>query len=224
MKRTEASPSGINVAGRAGVKMEAPMKKWFAVACLAVLASAMSSRAQSGRGDEVSAVIAAARSQIGRTTIYDGRYQRIAYPGGDIPLERGVCTDVIIRAFRAAGYDLQVLVHEDMEAAFDRYPKAWGLTRPDPNIDHRRVPNLATYFRRHGRSLATATDPAAYAPGDIVVWRLPSGVPHIGLVSSSFASGTARPLVIHNIGEGTREEDVLFAYTITDHYRFLRTS
>jgi uncharacterized protein YijF (DUF1287 family) len=187
-----------------------------------LMAAAVASLAQSARRDEVAAVIAAARSQIGRTTIYDGRYRKIAYPGGDIPMERGVCTDVLIRAFRAAGYDLQLLVHEDMEAAFDRYPKAWGLSRPDPNIDHRRVPNLATYFKRNGKTLAPSTHPADYAAGDIVVWRLSSGVPHIGLVSSAFVPGTSRPLVIHNIGAGTREEDVLFAYAITGHYRFLR--
>jgi uncharacterized protein YijF (DUF1287 family) len=199
------------------------MTRRCAILCVVALAaSAVASLSQSEGRNEVAVVIAAARSQIGKTIIYDGSYRKIDYPGGDIPIERGVCTDVLIRAFRAAGYDLQLLVHEDMAAAFDSYPKAWGLSRPDPNIDHRRVPNLATYFRRHGRTLAPSTHPADYVAGDIVVWRLSSGVPHIGLVSSAFAHGGARPLMIHNIGAGTREEDVLFAYAITGHYRFLR--
>ncbi len=166
-------------------------------------------------------VVAAARAQIGKTVLYDGSYRRLAYPGGDVPLERGVCTDVLVRAFRAAGADLQVLVHEDMKTAFDRYPKAWGLTAPDANIDHRRVPNLVVFFRRHAVVLPADDDPSHYAPGDIVAWRLASGVPHIGLVSDATVPGTRRPLVIHNIGQGVQEEDVLFAYVITHHFRYV---
>ena len=176
--------------------------------------------AGTGAGDAVRKVIAAAREQVGVTVIYDGAYRRLAYPRGDVPKERGVCTDVLIRAFRGAGVDLQVLVHEDMERAFQQYPHAWGLSRPDSNIDHRRVPNLAVFFRRHGQSFRPSADPRDYRPGDVVVWRLSSGVPHIGLVSSAAAPNSDRPLMIHNIGQGTREEDVLFAYEITGHFRY----
>lgn len=176
--------------------------------------------AQAGSPDSVRDVIQAARSQIGKTTIYDGSYKKIAYPGGDVPLERGVCTDVLIRAFRAVGIDLQVLVHEDMQSAFSQYPKAWGLAGPDSNIDHRRVPNLAVFFRRHGLSLRPTETPSDYLPGDIVTWMLPSGYAHVGLVSDAWSPGHERPLVIHNIGQGTQEEDVLFMYHITGHYRY----
>jgi len=163
---------------------------------------------------------AAAREQVGVTLHYDPSYRRLDYPGGDPPAERGVCTDVLVRAYRRLGVDLQVLVHEDMRAAWDAYPKLWGLARPDANIDHRRVPNLATFFARHGERLAVSRVAADYAAGDLVTWRLPSGVPHIGIVSDRAAlDGT--PLVIHNIGAGAKEEDLLFRYPITAHYRYL---
>lgn len=165
-------------------------------------------------------VIAGAKKQVGVTRGYDPAYRRIAYPGGDVPRETGVCTDVIIRAYRHAGTDLQQLVHEDMKANFARYPKNWGLRRPDTNIDHRRVPNLATFFTRRGGRLAVTRRGADYRPGDVVTWRLSSGVPHIGLVSDVRARGTDRYLVVHNIGAGAQLEDVLFAYTLTGHYRW----
>jgi len=156
---------------------------------------------------------------VGVTTIYDPRYTTLPYPGGDVPLERGVCCDVIVRAYRRAGLDLQRLVHEDMSQSFASYPRIWGLTKPDPNIDHRRVPNLATFFARHGTKLAVTTRPADYRPGDIVTWRLPfTGAAHIGLVSDRVEDG--RPLIVHNVGAGTRIEDVLFAYAVTGHYRY----
>lgn len=161
----------------------------------------------------------AARLQVGVTLIYDGSYQRLSYPGGDVPLERGVCTDVVVRAFRQLGVDLQQQVHEDMRSHFARYPKNWGLSRPDRNIDHRRVPNLATYFTRHGQSLGTRSVDADFLPGDLVTWRLDNGLPHIGIVSERTASG-GRPLILHNIGAGAREEDVLREYTLTGHYRY----
>lgn len=167
----------------------------------------------------VEKIIAAARGQIGVTVVYDGSYRRIAYPGGDVSLERGVCTDVLIRAFRKVGVDLQALVHQDMEKHFGAYPKTWGLARPDSNIDHRRVQNLAIFFARQGKSLPPSRAASDYLPGDIVTWRLPSGVPHIGLVSSR-TGGTGRLLVIHNIGQGAQEEDTLFEYTVTGHYRY----
>jgi uncharacterized protein len=165
-------------------------------------------------------IVAGALAQVGVTVQYDGSYRSLAYPGGDVSIERGVYTDVIVRAYRAANIDLQVLVHEDMRRAFDAYPHLWGLSRPDSNIDHRRVPNLATFFRRHGLSFEPVADPVRFAPGDIVTWRLPSGVPHIGLVSKQRDSANDRRLVVHNIGAGTVAEDVLLAWPVTGHFRY----
>jgi uncharacterized protein YijF (DUF1287 family) len=164
-------------------------------------------------------LVAAARTQVGVTLIYDSSYQRIAYPMGDVPRERGVCSDVVIRAFRAVGIDLQQELHRDMTRHFAAYPKTWGLARPDRNIDHRRVPNLATWFKRQGHDLPVSQGAAAYKPGDIVSWVLGGGQPHIGIVSDRRSEDGARPLVIHNIGWGAREEDVLFEYRITGHFR-----
>ena len=166
-------------------------------------------------------LVRAGRQQVGVTTLYDGSYRVLAYPGGDVPVERGVCTDVVVRAFRAArAVDLQKLVHEDMRAAFSAYPsrRRWGLSRPDANIDHRRVPNLAVYFQRAGYAVPVSTDAAAYLPGDLVTWDLGGGIPHIGIVSGRNSSN-GMPLIIHNIGSGAREEDLLFRYAITGHFR-----
>lgn len=160
-----------------------------------------------------------AREQVGVTVLYDPAYVRLNYPGGDVPIERGVCTDVLIRAYRQHGIDLQQRVHEDMRAHFAAYPPLWGLSRPDRNIDHRRVPNLARYFARHGESFGADSTDADFVPGDLVTWRLDSGVPHIGIVSDRRSAG-GRPLILHNIGAGTREEDVLREWTITGHYRY----
>jgi uncharacterized protein YijF (DUF1287 family) len=172
---------------------------------------------------EIARVLEAAHAQVGVTRYYDGSYVRLAYPGGDVPADRGVCTDVVIRALRAAGLDLQKLVHEDMRRNFAAYPRHWGLARPDRNIDHRRVPNLETWARRAGHALPVGTDPAAYRPGDLVSWRLPNGLPHIGLVSDRLApDGSGRWLVVHNIGAGTRVEDVLFAWPPVGHFRVFR--
>jgi len=170
-------------------------------------------------GDPAGCLVEAARGQTGVTLRYDSGYTRIRYPGGDVPLDRGVCTDVIVRAYRHLGVDLQALVHEDMRRAWALYPKLWRLPAPDPNIDHRRVPNLAAFFSRHAESLPAGTNPAAYRPGDLVTWRLPLGHPHIGVVSDR---RTARgvPFVIHNIGAGAKEEDTLFSFVITGHYRY----
>jgi uncharacterized protein YijF (DUF1287 family) len=167
-------------------------------------------------------MIDGAKRQVGVTRSYDSGYHRIGYPNGDVPRETGVCTDVVIRAYRHAGADLQVLVHEDMKAAFSAYPKSWGMQHTDPNIDHRRVPNLATYFRRHGQTLPVTRRGADYRPGDIVTWRLLFGATHIGVVSDVPVRGTDRHLVVHNIGDGAQIEDVLFAYTVTGHYRWGR--
>jgi uncharacterized protein YijF (DUF1287 family) len=166
-------------------------------------------------------VVRAARQQIGVTVVYDGGYQDIDYPGGDVPVERGVCTDVVVRALRKAkAMDLQKLVHEDISAHFAAYPnqRRWGQDEPDANIDHRRVPNLMTYFSRAGYSQPISFKPEDYLPGDLVAWNLGGGILHIGIVSDRHAA-TRVPLVIHNIGAGTREEDILFRYTIIGHYR-----
>lgn len=162
--------------------------------------------------------VVAARRQIGVTRVYDPAYVVLPYPGGDVAQDRGVCTDVVIRALRAEGLDLQKTVHEDMRAHFGLYPKKWGLRRPDRNIDHRRVPNLQTWFARQGWSLTPAQSANAYRPGDLVTWMLPGNLPHIGIVSDR-TSWRDVPLIIHNIGSGAREEDILFAYPITGHYR-----
>jgi uncharacterized protein YijF (DUF1287 family) len=164
-------------------------------------------------------LVEAARKQIGVTISYDSGYQRIPFPNGDVPMERGVCTDVVVRAYRQLGVDLQVKVNEDMKAAWKVYPKNWGLSRPDSNIDHRRVPNLATFFSRKGQSLPVSRNAVDYAPGDVVTWRLPSGVPHIGIVSDR-RTRAGVPLVVHNIGNGTQEENSLFLFTLTGHYRY----
>ncbi len=146
----------------------------------------------------------------------------IAYPGGDVPNNIGVCTDVLIRSYRALGIDLQRLVHEDMVAHFDLYPsrRIWGLTKPDRNIDHRRVPNLQRFFTRHGTNLAVTRHANDYKPGDIVTWMLPGNLPHIGIVTDKFNQPTGSPLIVHNIGKGPRLEDILFRYPITGHYRY----
>lgn len=169
---------------------------------------------------EISAqkLVTAARSQIGVTKSYDPAYRTLTYPGGDAPLETGVCTDVIIRALRQQSLDLQKEVHEDMRQSFSAYPKHWGLKKPDRNIDHRRVPNLMTYFKRKGYPKPATQKPADYLPGDIVTWDLGRGITHIGIVSDR-RSVKGTPLIIHNIGRGTQEEDLLFGYQITGHYR-----
>jgi uncharacterized protein YijF (DUF1287 family) len=165
-------------------------------------------------------MISGAKQQVGVTRSYDPNYRQLAYPNGDVPRTTGVCTDVVIRAYRYAGVDLQVLVHEDMKAAFSAYPKSWGLKHTDTNIDHRRVPNLATFFTRKGTKLPVTRKGADYRPGDIITWRLSSGVPHIGVVSDVPVRGTDRYLVVHNIGWGAQIEDVLFAYAVSGHYRY----
>jgi len=158
-------------------------------------------------------LVDAAKTQIGVTLGYDPGYIRIPYPNGDVPLETGVCTDVIIRAYRKMGIDLQKEVHEDMKKNFAKYPRIWGLSKPDTNIDHRRVPNLQVFFERHGKSLPLDKD---FQAGDIVTWNLsPKGgsIPHIGIVSGD-------NFVIHNMGYGTLEQSILFSYEITGHYRY----
>jgi uncharacterized protein len=162
------------------------------------------------------AIARAAASQVGVTVTYDPSYRRLEFPGGDVPLDRGVCTDVIVRALRAIGVDLQVAVHDDMSRHFADYPQLWGLRGADRNIDHRRVPNLMTFLSRQGKRLAAG---AGYQPGDIVAWRLPNGLHHIGILGEPRAPGGHR-LVVHNIGRGARLEDVLHAFEELGHYRW----
>ena len=158
-------------------------------------------------------IVQSARNQIGKTLRYDPAYTKLTYPMGDVPMEKGVCTDVVIRALREQNIDLQELVHQDMSRNFSIYPKRWGLKQPDTNIDHRRVPNLMTYFRRQ----AWAVQDTNYQAGDIVTWELKGNRPHIGIISDRKIGD--RPLIIHNIGSGTHEDDVLYRYTITGHFR-----
>jgi len=154
--------------------------------------------------------------------VYDGRYQKIAYPGGDVEAGIGVCTDVIIRSYRKLGIDLQQLVHEDIRQHFTLYPskRIWGQNKPDTNIDHRRVPNLQTFFTRNGQSLSLSNKPEDYLPGDLVTWMLPGNLPHIGIVVNQNDSISGNPLIVHNIGSGPKMDDNLFSFTITGHYRF----
>jgi uncharacterized protein YijF (DUF1287 family) len=189
---------------------------------LSCLAMPNAEAQKSGASDWRTRLVDAARRQIGVTTLYDPTYTRITYPGGDVAQDRGVCTDVVIRAYRRAlKVDLQKLVHEDMLADFAAYPRAWGLKSPDPNIDHRRVPNLAVFFARRGASLPLSQEPADYEPGDLVTQMLPGNLTHIAIVSSNRSSeAPERPLVIHNIGQGAREEDTLYVFRQTGHFRF----
>lgn len=191
-----------------------------AVLTLACWPAGAARRTEPIGSQSVRIVVDAAMRQIGVTKIYDPAYVRIGYPGGDVPSDRGVCTDVVIRAFRSAGVDLQQAVHEDMRRNFKAYPRRWGLSRPDSNIDHRRVPNLAVFFERRTASVGIGNDPDGYAAGDVVTWDLGGGVPHIGIVTDVVDPATSRRLVVHNIGQGAALEDVLFAWKITGHYRY----
>lgn len=160
-------------------------------------------------------LVSDARTQIGKTLTYDPAYTKLSYPMGDVPIIKGVCTDVVIRALRHQGIDLQKIIHEDMKKNFKHYPQKWGLKGPDKNIDHRRVPNIATYFKRQSYTVKNAS----YQAGDIVTWDLGKGLVHIGIVSDKTAFFSKTPLIIHNIGRGTQEEDVLHRFKITGHYR-----
>jgi len=152
--------------------------------------------------------------------IYDPSYFSIPYPNGDVPSGKGVCTDVVIRAYRKMGIDLQKEVHEDMVANFAKYPKIWGLKGTDKNIDHRRVPNLMVFFERKGTSLSKSKLASDYRPGDIVCWNLGGAITHIGIVSNKRLRDSKRYLIIHNIGAGQVIEDCLFNFTIIGHYRY----
>jgi uncharacterized protein len=152
--------------------------------------------------------------------VYDAAYTSIPYPNGDVHPNKGVCTDVIIRTYRKLGVDLQKEVYEDMKTNFTKYPKNWGLVKPDKNIDHRRVPNLMTFFTRHGEVKPITNNAVDYQPGDIVCWNLGGGITHIGIVSTRKSATGERYLIVHNIGSGQVLEDMLFIYKIIGHYRY----
>jgi uncharacterized protein YijF (DUF1287 family) len=173
------------------------------------------------RSPQIRSLLESATEQTRTTRGYTQDYFTIAYPNGDVPVETGACTDVIIRAFRNAGVDLQKEVHEDMRANFSAYPNRWSLNAPDRNIDHRRVPNLQTFFKRQGKSLTPSLRAESYEPGDVVSWDIDGkGMTHIGLVSHLKSEDTGRYLIIHNIGGGVNAEDRLFAWKITGHFRY----
>lgn len=166
-------------------------------------------------------LVEAAEAQVGVTVTYDPAYVRLAYPGGDVPRDRGVCTDVVVRAYRdGLGVDLQKLVHDDMAAHFGAYPTRWGLKAPDSHIDHRRVPNLQVFLTRRGAALPVSQKPGDYAPGDLVTMTVGVNLPHIAIVSHRASADGQRPLIVHNIGAGTRLEDRLFEFPLTGHYRY----
>ena len=170
---------------------------------------------------QIKNLLESAFKQTEITKNYDPNYVVIPYPNGDVPMETGVCSDVVIRAFRNAGIDLQKEVHEDMTGNFAVYPKKWNLPKPDANIDHRRVPNLQKFFERKGKSLSITENGDDYKPGDVVSWDLNGkGMTHIGLVSNIYNENTKRYSIIHNIGSGAKTEDVLFDWKITGHYRY----
>jgi uncharacterized protein len=181
------------------------------------LAEAMQVKADATPLEKVNA---GAIEQTTQTTGYDASYVKLNYPNGDVPPNTGVCADVVVRAFRKAAIDLQKELHEDMKKNFAKYPQKWGARKPDTNIDHRRVPNLMTWFDRQGKTQPISKEAKDYLPGDVVAWDLDNGLPHIGMVSKIKVEGTERYAVVHNIGLGARIEDVLFTWKIIGHYRY----
>lgn len=165
-------------------------------------------------------LVAAAVERTAHEVEYDGTYYKLEYPNGDVPADKGVCTDEVIRSYRALGIDLQKEVHEDMSANFARYPTRFGLTATDPNIDHRRVPNLRVFFERKGKSLPITDEATDYQPGDIATWDLNTSQTHIGIVVDVPSATPGRYMIMHNIGQGPKIEDILFAWKITGHYRY----
>ena len=177
----------------------------------------------SNRRDQfLTRLVAAAEERTHHTVRYDPAYVRIPYPGGDVPADTGVCTDEVIRSYRAVGVDLQKEVHEDMEKNISAYPRQrrWPGSRLDSNIDHRRVPNLMVFFSRQGETLEITSRADDYLPGELVTWDLGGGVLHIGIVVSETSGQGGRHLMVHNIGQGPKREDVLFQWKITGHYRY----
>jgi len=208
------------------------MRSWLSrvqvVLAMLLVAAQLPALAQSRFTDPTSqqqflkSFVAAAIERTHHTVRYDPAYVRIPYPGGDVPADTGVCTDEIIRSYRAVGIDLQKEVHEDMAQNFSAYPRSWRwlLARPDSNIDHRRVPNLMVFFQRKGQALPISGRVEDYSPGDLVAWDLGGGVPHIGIVVDRKSPQTGRYMIVHNIGAGPKMEDVIFNWKITGHYRY----
>lgn len=196
----------------------------FILACLGGVCSLLPGQVSPAQAETATANRAAlsnaALAEVGVTTAYDPAYVKLSYPGGDVSPDRGVCTDVIIRALRKVNVDLQVLVHDDKKKSPEAYPREWSTNPLDANIDHRRVPNLMVFFKRSGKQVPLSKVETDYLPGDIVVWRLPSGLLHVGLATDRLAPGTNRPLMVHNIGEGAQCEDVLFTFALVAHYRW----
>ncbi len=174
----------------------------------------------SNASSQLKQFVEAAIEQSKITTGYDPSWVKIDYPNGDVSSETGVCSDVIVRAFRKVGIDLQKEVHEDMTRAWSEYPRKWGARGTDTNIDHRRVLNLTTYFDRQGKSLPVTNERADYLPGDMVAWELSPGVEHIGILTNLSSEPDRHYLIVHNIGAGARVEDVLLAWKIVGHYRY----
>jgi hypothetical protein len=199
--------------------------KWPTVIVFCALCAAQTA-APASREEFIRRLVAAAIERTHHTVRYESAYVGIPYPGGDVPADTGACTDEIIRSYRAVGVDLQKEVHEDMVQNFDVYPSKtkWYAPRPDPSIDHRRVPNLMVFFERKGESLPITRRAEDYAPGDLVTWNLGGNVPHIGIVVDQKTPWSGRYLVVHNIGEGPKMEDVLFSWKITGHYRYFGPS
>jgi uncharacterized protein YijF (DUF1287 family) len=193
---------------------------------LLITAAASIAQIQTGKGPArkvfLKKLVAAAEERTHHAVRYDSAYVQIPYPGGDVPPDTGVCTDEVVRSYRALGIDLQKEVHEDMEKNFPAYPRhrRWLLSHPDANIDHRRVPNLMVFFSRKGETLRITDRAEDYSPGDLVTWDLGGGVPHIGIVVDKKAASGDRYLIVHNIGQGPKIEDVLFIWKITGHYRY----
>jgi uncharacterized protein YijF (DUF1287 family) len=175
-----------------------------------------------GRAEFLKKVARAAAERARQVVRYDPAYVRIPYPGGDVPAGTGVCTDEVIRSYRAVGIDLQKEVHEDMEQNFPAYPRRWRWlsAHTDTNIDHRRVPNLMVFFGRKGEALVVGQRSEDYLPGELVTWDLGGGVPHIGIVVDQKSAAGDRYMILHNIGQGPKIEDVLFKWKITGHYRY----
>lgn len=191
------------------------MKKFLSI--LIIIFCVFTSKAQNQFAQKLSD---AALSLTKDKVTYDPAYFTLKYPNGDVPSDKGVCTDVVIRAYRKLGIDLQKEVHEDMAKNFSKYPKTWGLKKPDTNIDHRRVPNLRVFFAKFGKSKSIETKPELYIPGDIVTWLLPGNLTHIGIVVNKKSADGKRYLIVHNIGGGQVIEDCLFKFNITGHYQY----
>jgi uncharacterized protein len=199
--------------------MNDPVSRRAVIAGMAGLV-ACSMPAQATATPRAVQLLGAARGQIGITLAYDPAYSRLSFPGGDVVRSKGVCTDVVIRAYRDAfALDLQALVNADMKRAFSAYPRRWGLSGTDSNIDHRRVPNLQTFLKRAGAALPVTGRAQDWQPGDIFTSLVGGTLPHIGFVSDR-TGASGRPMVIHNIGRGAREDDALFAYPLTGHFRW----